>query len=154
MLAMALNLSRTFHSQRITMKDEHVIAHQARRIVELEVTMERHRAGEQQLVALLRNAGIAVTQVELTAGEAEFLHDYRSATPEGKARIRAELEALTAQNRPSQSVDLKPAPPRTRRPAAQHAPLAPGLPAEFFKRTTATDTDEAQEPDLPGPGPT
>jgi hypothetical protein len=74
------------------MEDAHVIAHQARKIAELEVGLHQHREGERQLLAMLRSAGIVVKQMELSPQEAEFLDNYRRATAEGKSQIRTEIE--------------------------------------------------------------
>lgn len=76
------------------MKDHEVIAHQARKIVELEVKVARGFECERQLLEILRNAGIKVTEVELNQQEAEFLRLYRNATLEGKATIRAKVKAM------------------------------------------------------------
>jgi hypothetical protein len=76
------------------MKDDAVIAHQARKIAELEIKAARALEGEQQLLAILRRAGVEVTEVELSRDEAEFLKLYRDATPEGKAGIQAMAEEM------------------------------------------------------------
>lgn len=80
------------------MKDHEVIAHQARKLVELEVKVARSLECERQLLEILRNAGIEVTEIELNHQEAEFLRLYRNATPEGKATIRAKVEAMARFN--------------------------------------------------------
>jgi hypothetical protein len=79
------------------MKDDEVIAHQARKIAALEVKVARGVDCERQLLAILRRVGIEVTVMELNQEEAEFLRLYRSATPEGKAMIEAEVEARAKQ---------------------------------------------------------
>lgn len=76
------------------MKDHEIIAHQARKIAELEVKVVRGLESERQLLAILRSAGIEVTEMELNHKEAKFLRLYRNATPEGKAMIEAKVEAM------------------------------------------------------------
>jgi hypothetical protein len=81
------------------MKDHEVIAHQARKIVGLEVKVARGVESERQLLEILRNAGIEVTEMELNDQEAEFLRLYRNATPEGKARIMAKAGVMAEEAR-------------------------------------------------------
>lgn len=81
------------------MKDHEVIAHQARKIVELEIKVARGLESERQLLEILRDAGIEVTEMELNHQEAEFLQLYRNATPEGKATIMAKAEAMAEETR-------------------------------------------------------
>lgn len=83
------------------MKDYEVIAHQARRIAELEIKVARALESERQLFEILRSAGIEVTEMELKRDAAEFLRLYRTVTPEGKAMIQAKAEAManTKENR-------------------------------------------------------
>lgn len=78
------------------MKDDEIIAHQARKLIELEVKIAHSVESERQLLEILREAGIDVKQIELNPQEAEFLLLYRQATPEGKARIREKVEAVAA----------------------------------------------------------
>lgn len=47
------------------MKDHEVIAHQACKIVELEIKVARGLESERQLLEILRDAGMEVTEVEL-----------------------------------------------------------------------------------------
>jgi hypothetical protein len=79
------------------MKDDVVIAHQARKIAEFEIKVARALESEWQLLAILRSVGIEVTEMELNRDEAEFLGLYRNATPEGKATIQRKAEE-TAEN--------------------------------------------------------
>lgn len=129
------------------MKDHEVIAHQARKIAELEVKAARGLECERQLLAILRSAGIEVTEMELNHDEAEFLRLYRNATPEGKAIIQAKVEAMAEKAgtyTPNKS-DLSPVGPRAdvvlRKTKKSNRPKGEpvveelsGLPKEFFKR--------------------
>jgi hypothetical protein len=87
------------------MKDQEVIVYQARKIVELEIKVVRGLECERQLLGILRNAGIKVTEVELNQQEAEFLRLYRNGTPEGKTTIRAKVEAMAEKARMSKIAD-------------------------------------------------
>lgn len=80
------------------MKDDVVIARQARRIEELTAELEESKRAEQQLMAILDSAGIKVKQVELSEREARFLALYRRATADGKATIRAKAKAIAAEH--------------------------------------------------------
>jgi hypothetical protein len=90
------------------MKDQDVIAHQARKIAELEVKVSRGLECERQLLAILRSAGIEVVEMELNREEAEFLQLYRNASPEGKAIILAKAE-LAAKGSGVQIIEERPA---------------------------------------------
>lgn len=129
------------------MKDDVVIAHQARKIAELEIKVARALESERQLLAILRSAGIEVTEMELNQDEAEFLRRYRNATPEGKATIQRKAEEMAENTGMSisgkedlthvgPSRDLGRQKTRKSNPAkgAQVEELS-GLPNDFFKRT-------------------
>jgi hypothetical protein len=133
----------------VCMKDSEVIAHQARQLAELEKKFEQSVDSERQLLGILRASGIEVTQVELNRQEAEFIDHYRRATPEGKAAIRAKVEAMAASARLSRasdqtrsnepesrgaSKDILERPPKVRaRVGASSAPRFSDLPIGFFK---------------------
>jgi len=74
------------------MDDRDVIAHQARKIAELETKLAQSIESERQLLEMLKSAGITVTQTELSSREIELLQGYRRLTPEGKADVRAVAE--------------------------------------------------------------
>jgi len=128
------------------MKDEEVIAHQGRKIAELEVSVSRALGSERQLLEILRRAGIEVKEMELTHQEAEFLRLYRSASPEGKAKIKAKAGELAAKSlqdtsgkEDSDQASPDPLPVRsdvkkkaTARSNPDSADLS-GLPKDFFK---------------------
>ena len=130
------------------MKDDDVIAHQARKIAELEIKVARALESERQLLAILRSAGVEVTEMELNRDEAEFLRLYRNATPEGKAMILAKAEAM-AENAGVSTVkeedlthlgpgrDLVLQKTKKSNPAkcAQVIEELSGLPKDFFKRS-------------------
>lgn len=131
------------------MKDYEIIAHQARKIAELEVKVTRGLESERQLLAVLQSAGIEVTEIELNHEEVEFLRLYRNATPEGKAMIKAKVEAMAekAGMSPANKEDLVHVPPSqgilvrntTKSNRANSEPVSadfPGLPKDFFKRSS------------------
>lgn len=127
------------------MKDDVVIAHQARKIAELEIKVARALESERQLLAILRRAGIEVTEMELNRDEAEFLRLYRNATPEGKATIQSNAEEIANTGmsipreedlthvRPSRDLDRQKSGKSNPAKAAQVEELS-GLPIGFFKR--------------------
>lgn len=129
------------------MKDDAVIAHQARKIAELEIKVAHALESERQLLAILRSAGIEVTEIELNRDEAEFLRLYRNATPEGKATIQRKAEEM-AENigmnisgkedlthvEPGRDFDRQKAKKSNPAKGAQVEDLS-GLPNDFFKRT-------------------
>lgn len=116
------------------MKDNEVIAYQARRITELEVKAARSLESERQLLEILRDAGINVKQVELNPQEAEFLLLYRQATPEGKAMIREKVEAEAK---------------RTRLSLHDEPDTSPGKPKVRKARTAKNQTEEVTFSELP-----
>lgn len=121
------------------MKDDEVIAYQARRITKLEIEAARSLESERQLLEILRLAGINVTQVELNPQEAEFLRLYRQATPEGKAMIEKKVEAEAERTRLSLHVESDTRLEKSEVKKAKSATIdtqevtAGALPKEFFK---------------------
>jgi hypothetical protein len=125
------------------MDDAQIIAHQARKIAELEMAVDRHREGERQLLAMLQRAGIVVAEVELSPDEVEFLEYFRRASPEGKAQIWSEVEAqVAATKQRAQVVEAKPASRPKKSLKTSSTEVVPSLPADFFKRTLEADTHD------------
>lgn len=131
------------------MKDHEVIAHQARKLAQLERDLERAGSAEQQLLGILGRAGIQVFQEELTPDEVEFLDNYRRATPDGKAFIEEQTRrwsqsgAGKSEASPDSSEqgasaigtgnEIKTPPRRGLSPP--NDPPQDGLPRDFFRRS-------------------
>lgn len=143
------------------MNDQEIIAHQARKIVELEVQVAELRRAEEQLLYHLESAGITLKQVEVTQREAEFLRNYRNASPEGKALIRAKVQqaadamgqlaadavinkasgASTPDQGPAPSVPQVKGETKVRKVTQKDQQDLSGLPAAFFKPPKTEDAE-------------
>ena len=129
------------------MDDKEIIVHQARRIAELEVELEKFKAIEAQLCDLMGKRHGDTMLVYVTPEEADLIDCYRRATPEGKALIMAMAERVAAESieRRKRAAEVAQAdvsgnkvePPAEKKLKARvPQPEFSGLPIEFFRRKT------------------
>jgi hypothetical protein len=129
------------------MDDKEIIIHQAKKIAELEVEIDKFKAINAQLRELMGKRDGDTVLVYLNPQEAELIDLYRRATPEGKALIMATAERVAAESKEREKfaqeiakagvVEQKVRPPAGKKSVATApAPDLSGLPVEFFSGKT------------------
>ncbi len=131
------------------MNDKEIIIHQAKKIAELEVKLDRYLVIDDQLHRLMGKRDGDSVLVLLSKDEAELIDHYRRATPEGKVHILTIAKRLAAESKEQKksvqespavdAVEVKMRTPALKRSVASvPAPDLSGLPAEFFSPKTTT----------------
>ncbi|WP_317202487.1 hypothetical protein [Janthinobacterium sp.] len=131
------------------MNDKEIIIHQARKIAELEVKLDKLEAIDAQLREFMGKRDGDMLLVYLTPEEAKLIDLYRQATPDGKVLIMAAAERAAAESRDRKKLAQEitqanvgekklGSPARKKSVSTAPATILSGLPAEFFsaKKTT------------------